>query len=164
MKLKIVVAFLFIFFSIAANARLEQNFDRQAFYKVMKTGDINAIDNEIALIEASSIAEKDAYEGAVLMKKAGLETKAKDKLQFFKPGRIKLETALLNEPDDAEYHFLRLTIEEHAPKAAKYNKDIDADKKIVIQKFKNFSPLLQQVIVDYSQTSTVLNPQDLNPR
>ncbi len=154
---------LCVIFFVGLNAAYSQaGFDRGVFYKVMKTGDTAAIDNELIVVKSAPIPEKEAYEGALLMKKAGEEVKAKDKLAFFKRGRIKLETAILNDGENAEYRFLRLIIEEHAPKVAKYSKDIPTDKEFIIQKYKSLSPLVQQEILNYSQTSKVLHPEDLN--
>ncbi len=163
MSVRFFFASLFLFINITVQANyFPQSFDRAAFYNVMKNGDIAAINNELTILETTTIPEKDAYEGALLMKKAGLETKAKDKLAFFKPGRIKLETALTNDAENGEYHFLRLTVQEHAPKAAKYNNYLESDRDYVIKSFKNLSPIVQQAIIDYSKTSKILHASDFN--
>ncbi len=163
MKLKIAFAVLSVISCIAVRAgHFRQSFDRAGFYGVMKSGDSDAINNELTILESASIPEKEAYEGALLMKKAGLVTKAKDKLKFFKPGRIKLETALMNDGDNGEYHFLRLTVQEHAPKAAKYSKELEKDRDYVLKSFKNLLPVVQQAIADYSKTSKVLHQEDFN--
>jgi len=116
--------------------------------------------NKLTLLNSASINEKEAYEGALLMRKSGLLKKAAEKLKLFKKGRIKLETALLKDSSNGEYHFLRLTIQEHAPKIVKYRAELETDKQYIIKSFKNLSPVVQQAIIDYSKNSKILNPED----
>ena len=56
----------------------QQKFDRSIFYKVMASGDTGAINKEINIIAKSSLSNKEGYDGALLMKKAGLITKTRD--------------------------------------------------------------------------------------
>ncbi|HEY4325606.1 MAG TPA: hypothetical protein VGN20_16540 [Mucilaginibacter sp.] len=138
-----------------------QKFEKATFYSVMASGSVDDIDKQLAILESSSINEKDGYEGALLMKKASFGKKAKDKLNVFRKGRIKLETALAANNENIEFHFLRLAIEEHAPKSVKYNADIEKDKSLVIKNFKTLSPAVQNAIKDYCKTSKVLHKEDL---
>jgi hypothetical protein len=142
----------------------QQKFDKSAFYNVMASGDLNAIDNEINIVGDATLNKQEGYEGALLMRKAGFLTLAKKKLKFFKEGRIKLETALLADNENTEFHFLRLAIEEHAPKIVKYHSDIENDKLFVQKNFKNLSPVVQHAILDYCEKSKVLHAEDFSPR
>ena len=161
MKFKIIFAVVFILSNAVSQGRaLLPKFDKAAFYAVIKSGDKEEIDNELTLVTASTIPEKDAYEGFLLMRKAGITGKPAEKLRLFKQGRIKLETALLNDSENAEYHFLRLIIEEKAPKIVKYHNDLEADKQIIIKDYKNLHPVVQQAIMDYSKNSKILHAQD----
>ncbi len=139
---------------------LLQGFDKSCFYNVMKSGRIAEINTQLAFIDSASIIEKDAYIGALLMRKAGLVKKPKDKLDLFKAGRIKLETALLSDSSNVEYHFLRLSIQEHAPKIVKYYDQLEKDSRYIKQFFKKLSSVVQHAIIDYSKTSKVLHLQD----
>jgi len=145
---------------LANGKTLPQKFDKAAFYEVMKTDDKAAVENELELIKDAPAKERDGYEGALLMKKAGLLKRPKERLSFFKQGRIKLETAILADNDNTEFHFLRLAIEEHAPKIVKYHSDIEKDKAIVLKNFKNLSPAVQHAILDYCKNSKVLHKED----
>jgi hypothetical protein len=136
-------------------------FDKGQFYDTMAGGDVDAIDNELILVKSAS-ANKEGYEAALLLKKAGLISGPKKKLDLFKAGRIKMETAILNDADNTEYHFLRLAIEEHAPKIVKYHNDIENDKAIVKREFKNLSPVVQHAILDYCRNSKVLHAEDFS--
>lgn len=161
MRFRIILVFIFIVTAINVQAKFfPAKFDKAAFYAIIKSGNKGEIDNEIALVNVSTIPEKEAYEGFLLMRKAGLITLPAQKLKLFKEGRIKMETALSTDGDNAEYHFLRLIIEEKAPKIVKYNKDIESDKQIVIKAYKNLPAVVQQAIMDYSKTSKVLHVQD----
>ena len=97
------------------------------------------------------------------MKKADLVKKPAERLKYFKEGRIKLETALLADIDNTEFHFLRLAIEEHAPKIVRYKADIAKDKVLVIKNFSSQSPAVQHAILDYCSNSKVLHREDFSP-
>lgn len=161
MKLKILVCFL-LAAMVAANRSFAffQGFDKPAYYKVIKDGSVDDIDREITLVDASSIPEKEAYKGTLLMKKAGLVKKPKDKLAFFKDGRIKLETVIHNNESNAEYRFLRLIIQEHAPKITKYRAQLEEDKEYIKKNFSSLPAVVQEVVKDYSKTSAILHPGD----
>ena len=161
MKLKILFALFFIISVVKVQGKnLIQDFDRSAFYAAMASGNIENINEELTLLNSASINEKEAYEGALLMRKSGLLSKASEKLKLFKKGRIKLETALLKDSSNGEYHFLRLTIQEHAPKIVKYRTEIENDKQFILKSFKNLLPVVQQAILDYCKNSKILNQED----
>jgi hypothetical protein len=161
MKLKILFALFFIMSGVRLHAKnLIQDFDRSAFYAAMASGNIESVNKELALLDSASIIEKKAYEGALLMRKSGLLKIASEKLKLFKEGRIKLETALLKDSSNGEYRFLRLTIQEHAPKIVKYRTEIENDKQFILKSFKNLMPVVQQAILDYCKNSKILNQED----
>lgn len=139
----------------------QQKFEKSVFYNVMATGDIAAVENELSILQDASTPNKEGYEGALLMKKAGLVKGAKTKLDLFKSGRIKLETAILADSTNTEFHFLRLAIEEHAPSIVRYRSDIKKDKEIVLKNYNNLSPTVQHAIMDYTKNSKVLHAEDL---
>ena len=157
-KRSIVLVFLLI--TGFARTVSAQQFEKSAFYKVMDTGDLTAINEQIEIVKASSQKYKDGYEGALLMRKADKLAVPLQKLKYFKQGRIKFETALMADPDNTEYHFLRLAIEEHAPKIVKYHSDIEKDKAIVKKNFKEQPQSVQRAILDYCKNSKVLRAED----
>jgi hypothetical protein len=161
MRISILFLVLFVFADLNSGAKnAPQTFDKFRFYSVMASGKVDDINNEIAVVSSSETSYKEGYEGALLMRKAGLLKIPAEKLKYFKRGRIKLETALLNDKDNAEYHFLRLTIQEHAPKIVKYHDRLETDKEYIKKSFKNLPPVVQQAIINYSTSSKVLNPRD----
>lgn len=161
--MQVITIFAFVFtlsgMSVQAKER-QQGFDKTSFYNVMAEGKVADINNELAIVAAVSIPEKEAYEGALLMKKAGLLKKAADKLKFFRSGCMKLESALMRDSTNGEYHFLRLTIQEHAPRTVKYFKDLEKDSHYVHNTFMDLPPVIQKAIIDYSKNSKILRPED----
>lgn len=141
-------------------AEVWQKLDKAAYYEAIASNSLSVVNNELNALQPLSGTEKEAYEGALLMKKAGLVVLPKDKLKYFKAGRIKLETALQADNNNVEYHFLRLIIEEHAPKIVKYRADIPADAQLIKREYKNLPSAAQRAVLDYSKSSKALHPQD----
>lgn len=162
MRIMSTIGFVFFFTVFTAMEKtVWQDFDKANFYKTMASDSVKDIDNEIKIVSTASFPEREAYEGALLMKKAGLVKKASEKLKLFKSGCIKLETALIKDSTNIEYHFLRLSIQEHAPHTVKYYKDLEKDKAIIQRSFKHLEPVIQKAITDYSKNSKILRPEDL---
>lgn len=159
-KKLIAVSFVLLFCSLAHAAGLFQKFEKSAFYEAMASGDLKQVNAMLSVLENAG-SEYNGYEGALLMRKAGLVTIPKTKLKYFKNGRIKFQQAYNADSTNTELHFLRLTIQEHAPNIVKYKSDISADKAYIIAHFKSQSPVVQHAIKEYSKTSKVLRPEDL---
>lgn len=163
MKTRIIFALLLLFpATFVLSNSIQQKLDKAAFYEVMDRGNLDAVEKEIDVVNNSSSTEKDGYVGALLMRKADLQKLPAQRLKSFKAGRIKFDTAIAADADNVEFHFLRLAIQEHAPKIVKYNKDIESDKKTVIKGYKSLAPAVQHAIVDYTKKSKVLSASDLN--
>lgn len=160
-KLTTLFALLFIVpvINVQANPFLE-NFDKNAFYAAMAGENVEELNTILTRLKETTIPEKAAYEGALLMKKAGLVKKPKDKLSLFKLGHIKLEAIIKADEDNIEYRFLRLMIQENAPKIVKYKSDLKNDTALIIKSFRKLPPVVQQAIKDYSKNSKFLKPSD----
>jgi len=161
MRLITIFAFFLILSDMNVQGRQKlQTFDTLAFYNVMASGSLVNINAELTEVAAAFIPEKEAYKGALLMKKAGLLKKATDKLKIFKAGYNLLESALKKDSTNGEYHFLRLTIQEHAPRTVKYYKDLEKDSLYIQNTFRDLSPVIQKAISNYSKNSKILRPED----
>jgi hypothetical protein len=158
-KIAFIAVFMFVT-GFVQRSTAQGEFKKSTFYDVMASGDLAAVENQLTVIQGSSMANKEGYEGAMLIRKAGFVKGAKTKLDLFKAGRIKLETAIAADNENTEFHFLRLAIEEHAPKIIKYHSDIEKDKTIVQKNYKNLSPSVQHAILDYCKNSKVLHAED----
>lgn len=157
----ILCAVFFLLIVSLQPARSQPATGRGRVYELLKTSDADAITAELDKLKDSPWKQKEGYQGALLMKKAGLLKKAKEKLSTFKEGRIKLETAIANNTGDVELHFLRLIIEENAPKVVKYKADLPADAAFIIKHHKEMPAAAQEALADYVKTSKILHPSDL---
>ena len=159
--MKFISALIVILSSVFAQAQSSlPKFDRIAFYNLMKIDDTLKINEQLNILYMYKIKEKDIYIGALLMKKAGMITNLKIKLKDFKAGRKKMEDALVKDSTNTEYHFLRLMIQENAPKILNYNTKIEKDNLYIRKNFKSLSKELQEIVMDYSKKSKAL--QNLN--
>lgn len=130
-------------------------------YKALGSNKEDDIDNVMSKIEVlSSTTPLEAYKGVLLMRKADFATTPKKKLDTFKLGHKLLEEAIVIEPNNVEFRFLRLMIQENAPKVLKYNSQTIEDGNLVKEHFKVLDSKLQGQIVAYAQQSTVLKPSD----
>jgi|ERR1700757_1677845 len=154
MSLTNISFFLCTLFSLST---LAQKFDKVAFYQVMETKDSLKINQQLNLVQSSAFKEKQAYEGALLLKKAGVIVSKKDKLATFKAGKRKLEGALEKDSSNTEYHFLRLMIQENAPKILGYHTNLEKDNIYIRKNYKTLNAVLQQAILGYSKQSKTLN-------
>jgi hypothetical protein len=139
----------------------QQKFDKAGFYDIMDNGDMASVEKEADLVKAADIKNKSGYQGALVMKMADLAKRPKRKLDLFIAGRKLMEIGLLEDNQNAEFHFLRLTIQEHAPKILKYHGDIERDKIAVQKSFKDLSPVVQHAILEYCKQSKVLHAEEL---
>ena len=138
----------------------DTKFDKSAFYKAMASEERKAVDNQLNLLKTADVPGKRAYVGALTMKKAGLVKGPSKKLGLFKDGHKQLEDAIQKDTSNAEYRFLRLMIQEHAPGILGYKKEIEKDSQYIRKSYKTLPQNVQQAVVDYSKKSKVLKLQD----
>jgi hypothetical protein len=119
-----------------------------------------AIDSEVVLLGSVSFDGRDAFLGTLLMKKASLISNPEKKLSLFKSGRKKLEMAIHQDSLSAEFRFLRLMIQEHAPSIVGYGGDLQRDKDYIRKEFSTLPVATQQAVVEYSRTSKFIKPED----
>lgn len=132
-------------------------------YEALKSDSLEQVETALKKLESDKVSSlSKAYQGTLIMKKADFMKTPKQKIATFKKGHQLLEAEITSHPKNAEYRFLRLLIQENAPKILKYNKNLDEDKKIIIANYSNFSPFLQAFIKDYSKNSPTLKNSDLN--
>ena len=153
MKARVILIVLVISVSFVS---AQKTFNEATFFAAIASEDLSLVDNQISLLKKSSIKEKDAYVGALMMKKAGLVSSLRAKLEFFKIGHAKLQTAIENDPRNGTYRFLRLIIQENAPGILNYNDDITEDSRYINQVFDTLSPVVKNAAMDYGKRSKAL--------
>lgn len=131
-------------------------FDKSGYYAVFAKGNLQQINQELDSMKVVNFPERDGFEGALLMKKAGLRSSIKDKLSDFKTGGKKLEAAIQADSSNVEFRFLRLCIQENAPRFLGYHSDLDRDNLYIRRHFNQLSTVVQDAIKAYSQQSHVL--------
>lgn len=159
MKPVILTFFFYVAGLLFPADSLAQAFDRSAFYTVVAGNSLADMDAQLNVLSNSSIPEKEAYEGVLLMKKAGVVSGLKNKLNQFKAGRRKLEAALAKDNNNPEFRFLRLMIQENAPGILNYNDQLEEDSQFVGKHFTRLSPVVKKAVTAYSKSSKILQPE-----
>jgi len=158
-------SFLLSVFVQAGNGLLAQDaeagFTKSNFYSAMSGNKEDEINKQLDLVPGAPATEKNAYEGALLMKKAGITGGTKKRLDLFKSGHKKLEAAIQKDSSNTEFRFLRLMIQEHAPGILGYKGEMDKDRLYIKNNFKKLPSVVQEAVREYSKESKILKPADL---
>lgn len=155
--------FIFIFFNIYFAAFGQENtavFDRKAYYIAMGSDKLGEVQEMVIKVEKVNIDTKNAFLGAILMKKAGLVGGISNKISTFKDGHAKLEAEIKKDPSNAELRFLRLMIQENAPHILNYYDKQEEDKQVIIRSYKKMPVSLKNIVLDYCKHSKVLAATD----
>jgi hypothetical protein len=135
--------------------------DTKEFYKVFSNGNLFEITKTIQNLQNSKQTPQSiAYIGALYMKQAGFENNPSKKLDYFRQGSKILDSEISSNPNNAEFRFIRIVIQENAPFFLGYNSQISDDTKILIQHFKQLDPFLQDYIKQYSHRSQAFSIKD----
>lgn len=161
MKLKTALTLLLIPFIHVLSAQDTDKLNRNAFYDILASGKLDKIDSLLSSIQELTLKEKEAYVGALLMKKADLIQGPGKKLSVFKEGHELLERAINEDKSNAEYRFLRLIIQENAPKILGYNNEVKTDSVYILENIETLTPPVQEALLDYSKNSKVLDEESI---
>lgn len=132
-------------------------FSKSEYFKVIAGSDVNGMTKMMDKLEkATENTDQMAYLGALKMKKAEHLKTPKDKLELFKAGKELLEKAISKNGSNAEYRFLRLMIQENAPKVLKYNTKVQEDAKFISSNYLSLSSDVKSAVLNYSKTSASL--------
>jgi hypothetical protein len=130
--------------------------NRPAFYKAMEENDKNLVNAQLKELQTTPDEIRDAFTGAMLMKKSGFVAPPAIKVHLFKEGHKMLESAIRHYPDNPEFRFLRLIIQEHAPGILGYKNDLQRDNEFIQKYYKSLPEELQQIMAKYSKKSKFL--------
>jgi hypothetical protein len=103
-----------------------------------------------------------AYRGAASAASAGSVEGVYRKLQYFNTGKSELEEAVKASPSNPEIRFLRLATQVNAPGFLGYNKDIESDKKMLINTFSSMSGTEPNAYLYYRIAGFMLDLKVLN--
>ncbi len=133
--------------------------NRAAYYKAMESDSKTLVDAQISEMNSAPADIKNAFLGAMIMRRAGIGGNPSSKLKLFKQGRKLLEDAIAKAPDNAEFRFLRLIIQENAPGVLGYRNDEQKDSEFIRKSYSSLPADLQKAIADYNKKSKVLKLQ-----
>ncbi len=137
---------------------LALSFSKEEYFKVISSKDLTSVNAMLKILDAEKEgSDKKAYKGALVMKKAGFQNTPKEKLEIFKQGRIQLENEIGLNSKNTEYRFLRLIIQENAPKILKYQGNISEDVIWIKKHYASLNLEVKNAIISYSKTSIHLN-------
>jgi hypothetical protein len=144
---------------LTASHLLSSDLNRPAFYKAMESDNKTLVDAQISELNSAPANVKDAFLGAMTMRRAGIGGNPASKLKLFKQGHKLLEAAIKQDPNNAEFRFLRLMIQENAPGILGYKDDEQKDSEFIRKSYKSLPGDLQKTIADYNKKSKVLKLQ-----
>lgn len=137
---------------------LLSSFSKSECIKVLQSKDAKAIQKCIVTLdEATASSDRTAYLGALNMKSAALKETPKEKMEVFKKGKDLLEKAITANKKNTEYRFLRLMVQENAPKIVKYAANINEDAAWIKEHYTTCSSEIIQAIKNYAAQSVVLD-------
>ena len=119
-------------------------------------------ENAVAFVELMANAPTtdvvlSAYKGAskmILAKFGG------NRITLLKEGKPLLENALKQQPQNAELHLIRLSVQEHLPKVVPYRNDITDDKDFILAHYAQQTRELQKYITGFVKKSKVFNDEE----
>ena len=133
--------------------------NRPAYYHAMRLDKKDLVNQQLKKLKSEPLETRQAFEGALLMKKAGLAGIPIQKLNLFKQGHKELEAAIKREPKNVEFRFLRLIIQENAPGVLGYKDQLTEDSEYIKKSYKTLPDEVQRAIEDYSKKSKILKLQ-----
>jgi hypothetical protein len=136
---EIAIVFLFVVNSITSfgqgmtveearkiySALMQDKATCEAAYK--KFSQVTAADNTLLM----------GYKGAVTVAMSKYVKVVKEKIGYFNNGKKLIEAAIAEDDKNVELKFIRFTIQSNCPPALKYNQNIPADKKYIIDNLTN---------------------------
>lgn len=136
---------------------------RSTYYDAIMSNDTIKINKTLRSLNNDAFESKDAFKGALLMKKSQYKTKAADKLAVFKEGKALLENSISQSNSlQVEKRFLRLMIQENCPAIVNYKKNINEDASFIEKNFSSLDAYTQSVVTKYASHSTALKNKKFN--
>ncbi|HLW07776.1 MAG TPA: hypothetical protein VKY45_09430 [Marinilabiliaceae bacterium] len=151
--MKAIVLLIFLtFFSLNA-----VSIDKKYFYDVFKGGSMDSVDALLSVYEEMEpVGEELIFKGALYVKKAGFLNNLGQKIELFKKGREIVEKKIEEQPENVEFRFVRLIIQEKVPAILRYNSNKAEDAEMVIKGVNQLEKEVQEAIFDYSKNSSSL--------
>ncbi len=156
MKFFIFCLSLICFIGSVSASNIGSDVNRTAFYKAMQSDNITLVDEQISELNSTTSATNNAFLGAMTMRRAGIGGNPFSRLSLFYKGYKLLEASIKQDPNNAEFRFLRLMIQENAPGILGYKDDEEKDSEFIRKSYKSLPEDLQKAIADYNKISKIL--------
>lgn len=151
--MKYLILVLLSVMSLSAYSQL----DRKAIYTALASDSKEVVQKQLEGIQdAKESSEVKAFKGALQMKAAQFQKTAKDKMNLFNTGKKLLESEIKSNDGNVEYRFLRLLIQENAPKQLKYNGNIEEDVMSIVAGYSKLKESTKTALESYAKKSTSL--------
>lgn len=104
-----------------------------------------------------------AYKGAVSTLQANFAKKVKNKKAFFAEGAQHIEEAVQAAPQNIEIRYIRMSVQENAPKFLGYHDNIEEDKQFILEHLsKTDAESLKNEIVKFIKVSSNFDEVELS--
>ncbi len=125
--------------------------NRDAFFSAMAGNSVPVMEQQLKALKSISTQEGEAFEGAMQMRRSATIAVPAKRLSLFRQGHKKLETAIGQSPENVEYRFLRLLVQENAPRSLGYNKNIHEDSRFIKDHYRSMPAVTRQHVAVYSK-------------
>ncbi|MDR0802780.1 hypothetical protein [Fluviicola sp.] len=131
--------------------------DRKSIYTALAGNSKELVQKQLdGLKNAKESSEVNAFKGTLQMKAAQFQKTAKEKMELFNAGKKMLESEIKLNDGNVEYRFLRLLIQENAPKQLKYNGNISEDVTAIIAGYGKLKEATKAALEAYAKKSASL--------
>ena len=156
--MKILAILILLSIQTAINSKV----DTTNYYSTLSSNSETEINKILKLLETeeNTLTNK-AYRGALIAKKADFANFPAEKLKLFRIGVDLIELAVKEKPENVEFRFLRLVIQEKSPGIVGYKDNLQEDKNIIYKHFSTLSTPLKLAIKDYAKNSAIINNANL---
>lgn len=149
--------FLTFIFITVLTWNTQAQLDRKAIYTALASDSKEVVQKQLdGIVGMKESSEIKAFKGALQMKAAQFQKTAKDKLNLFNAGKKLLESEIKSNDGNVEYRFLRLLIQENAPKQLKYNGNIEEDVLNIVSGYSKLKESTKSAIESYAKKSASL--------
>lgn len=145
-------------FIISVLLLFASSFSKADYFDAIAGNDQATMSSMLSKVQKATVnTDQKAYLGAIKMRSSAFKKTPKEKLTSFKSGQKMLEGVIASNTKNVEYRFLRLIVQENAPKVLKYYTKIKEDAKLIKAGYQKLTPAVKQAIVSYAKKSANLN-------
>lgn len=149
--------FLTFIFIAVLTLNSQAQLDRKAIYNALASESKEVVQKQLDAVQGmKESSEVKAFKGALQMKSSQFQKTAKDKMSLFNAGKKILESEIKSNDANVEYRFLRLLIQENAPKQLKYNGNIEEDVLAIVSGYSKLKESTKTAIESYAKKSASL--------